>query len=67
VSPERLAGRPSDPRDDIYGLGRVIDDVLTVTGTAVDAPRWRRIAATCTQPSGERPRDASALLALIEA
>ena len=32
VSPERLAGRASDPRDDVYGFGRVLED----------APRRRR-------------------------
>ena len=28
VSPERLAGRASDPRDDVYGFGRVLEDAL---------------------------------------
>src|SRR5262249_33656150 len=29
VSPERIAGRASDPRDDVYGYGRILEDVLT--------------------------------------
>ncbi|MEZ4314564.1 MAG: protein kinase [Polyangiaceae bacterium] len=28
VSPERIGGRNSDPRDDVYGYGRVLEDVL---------------------------------------
>src|SRR5439155_17105243 len=28
VSPERLAGRASDPRDDVFGFGRLLEDVL---------------------------------------
>jgi eukaryotic-like serine/threonine-protein kinase len=27
LSPERLAGRPSDPRDDVYAFGRVLEDL----------------------------------------
>jgi serine/threonine-protein kinase len=28
LSPERLAGRPADPRDDVYGYGRILEDVI---------------------------------------
>jgi serine/threonine-protein kinase len=34
VSPERAAGAPAHPRDDIYGLGRLVEDVLAAAGDA---------------------------------
>jgi hypothetical protein len=66
VSPERLAGRPSDPRDDVYALGRVIEDVLAVPVDHGDAARWMGIAARCVGGSDTRPRDGEAIVALME-
>jgi len=66
VSPERLAGRPSDARDDVYGLGRVVEDVLAGLGSAADTERWRAAAAACTGPDDTRPRDGAAVLALLD-
>lgn len=34
VSPDRAAGAPAHPRDDIYGLGRLVEDVLAAAGDA---------------------------------
>jgi predicted Ser/Thr protein kinase len=62
VSPERLAGRPSDPRDDVYGFGRILEDVLDAVGDAQTRPRWSRLAAACTGPDADRPVDARALV-----
>lgn len=65
VSPERLGGRPSDPRDDVYGLGRVIEDALDVVPDALDAPLWRRVATACTGRDTERPANGAGVLSLV--
>lgn len=57
VSPERMKGRASDPRDDVYGLGRLLEDVLDVADPATVA-RFRPIASICTGPDAQRPADA---------
>jgi serine/threonine-protein kinase len=61
VSPERLAGRASDPRDDVYGFGRVVEDVLSVRGAELPAA-WHAVASLCVGPSETRPSDASAVV-----
>jgi serine/threonine-protein kinase len=61
VSPERLAGRASDPRDDVYGFGRVVEDVLAVRGAELPAA-WHAVASVCVGPSEARPADASAVV-----
>lgn len=62
ISPERMKGRASDPRDDVYGFGRVLEDVLHVVPDESITARWRPLAATCTGPDDGRPADARALL-----
>ncbi len=62
ISPERMKGRPSDPRDDVYGFGRVLEDVLLVVPDEAIAARFRPLAAACTGPDDRRPADARALL-----
>ncbi len=51
LSPERLAGRPSDPRDDVYGYGRVLEDVIHRLDEAGAAP-----PAATSPPSGPGAR-----------
>ena len=69
VSPERLAGRASDPRDDVYGFGRIPEEALDSprasgrTPEASDAASWRALATACTGPDDGRPADAGALAA----
>lgn len=63
VSPERLAGRAVDPRDDVYGFGRVVEDVLDAVG-AEDA-QARAVAEACMRPAERRPIDGGALVALL--
>jgi hypothetical protein len=66
VSPERLAGRASDPRDDIYGFGRVLEDALDALGDADElrvSSAWRALATACTGPDPRRPEDGAELLA----
>jgi serine/threonine-protein kinase len=67
VSPERLAGRASHPRDDVYGYGRVIEDVLhrlESAGVAAgdDAEVWRSFALTCIGPDEGRPESGAELV-----
>jgi serine/threonine-protein kinase len=64
VSPERLAGRPSDPRDDVYGYGRVLEDVvvrLEASG-AEGLDRWKELSLRCVGPDEHRPPDGAALV-----
>jgi serine/threonine-protein kinase len=61
VSPERLKGRASDPRDDVYGFGRLLEDVLDAIGDPATSERWRPIASACVGPDAQRPNDARAL------
>ncbi|UQA55883.1 serine/threonine-protein kinase [Polyangium aurulentum] len=66
VSPERLAGRASDPRDDVYGYGRVIEDVLhRLVERGVppgDEAAWRAIAEECIGPDERRPANGAELV-----
>jgi len=66
VSPERLAGRPSDPSDDVFGFGRVLLVEAAHAGEGADEA-WRSLAAECTAPDAMRPRDGAALVQRIDA
>jgi len=67
VSPERLAGRASDTRDDVYGFGRVVEEVLAVMPDDPDAAALRGVAAICVGDSDGRPRDGADLAATLSA
>jgi tRNA A-37 threonylcarbamoyl transferase component Bud32 len=65
VSPERLAGRASDPRDDVFGFGRILEDALAALAPSLDPSAggaWHEIASACTGADAGRPTDARALL-----
>ena len=62
LSPERIAGRASDPRDDVYGFGRVLEDVLHVVTDEATVARFRPLALACTGPDMQRPANAGALV-----
>jgi serine/threonine-protein kinase len=62
VSPERLKGRASDPKDDVYGFGRLLEDVLDALADSATTERWRAIATACVGPDAQRPTDARALV-----
>jgi eukaryotic-like serine/threonine-protein kinase len=62
ISPERMKGRPSDTRDDVYGFGRVLEDVLDVVPDESIASRYRPLALACTGMDEQRPVDARALV-----
>ena len=61
VSPERLKGRASDPRDDVYGFGRLLEDVLDALADPA-LEKWRPLASACVGPDDARPADARALV-----
>jgi serine/threonine-protein kinase len=63
VSPERLARRASDPRDDVYAFGRVLEDALDALGGAEPNAKWRALATACTGPDEGRPANGADLLA----
>lgn len=62
LSPERMKGRASDPRDDVYGFGRVLEDVLEAVPEDRTTARFRALASLCTGPDGGRPADGKSLL-----
>jgi len=70
ASPERARDRKraSVAQDDVYGFGRVLEDVLaafpTTDGEAVRS--WRTLASTCVGPQSARPESGAILLAKIE-
>ena len=66
MSPERIAGRAGDPRDDVYGYGRILEDVLErLEDDAAEMDVWRRIAQICIGPDETRPADGRALLGVV--
>jgi len=66
MSPERIAGRLSDPRDDVYGFGRVVEDVLRRLGSATDEgenwARWRTLVDACLGADEHRPASGTELV-----
>jgi serine/threonine-protein kinase len=68
VSPERLAGRPSSPRDDVYGFGRVLEEALGegALGEGGEGARpWRTLALMCTGPDEGRPDSGATLVSYL--
>lgn len=55
VSPERLAGAPYDLRDDVFAIGRILEELHA----------HPELAAACVGPLAERPRDAGEILARL--
>ena len=66
VSPERLAGRASHPRDDVFGFGRILEDALDTFGDGENAGFWRRLATECTVQQRVQPECGAALVERIE-
>lgn len=58
ISPEQMVTGGADPADDVYSLGVIMREVI---------PAYKRLADRCTGPLNRRPKDASALLKLIDA
>jgi hypothetical protein len=62
VSPERLAGRASHAKDDVYGFGRVLEDALESLGDPELWARFRPLVSACLGGDEGRPADARAIL-----
>lgn len=79
LAPERLAGGPADPRDDVYAIGRIVEDVLGAIEEAhaqghidfepdaEELDRYELLARACLSDAALRPADGSALLRLLVA
>jgi serine/threonine protein kinase len=71
VSPERLERESADPADDVYALGRLLEDALEALARTdpshADGEEARRLRSLSERlMSGrERPADARAVLALL--
>ena len=59
VSPERLGGAPASPADDVYGLGRVLEDALAQM--TEPPPRLVHLARRLVSKAVDRPADLRAL------
>ncbi len=71
MSPERLDGAPVDPRDDVYGFGRILEDILGARDDAGleandETQAIAKLALQCLAPADERPPSAHALIGLFE-
>lgn len=66
LSPERLGGEPLSPADDVYAVGRLVEDALEAleAGGVTPLASWRRLVQAALAPTGARPPDAAALAAL---
>lgn len=60
VAPERLAGEPVTFDDDVYGFGRIVEDVLQKSGTSHAG--WSRVSLACLASRGERFADGAVLV-----
>lgn len=70
LSPERIAGAALTPADDVYALGRLMEDALGALATrrregSADH-RLRAVSRQCLQPADRRPPDATAFIALLQ-
>ena len=66
LSPERLGGEASSCLDDVYGFGRIIEDVLE----RLDDPQrafWEKVVHVCLGPASHRPMNGAQLAALVGA
>jgi len=67
VSPERIAKQPADFRDDVFGFGRILEDVLDAAQDPAAEKRFRALAQLCTGPAAARPAHARDLVVRIQA
>ena len=66
VSPERWQGQPLDFADDLYALGRMLEESLYAIGPLEKpAESWFELAGRLTGPAAARPPGARALLDLL--
>lgn len=65
MSPERMSGRESHVKDDVYGFGRLLEDVLLQADPA-EVARARPIAEACLSPDATRPADGQAIVTRLK-
>ncbi|HQP35518.1 MAG TPA: hypothetical protein PLI95_10070 [Polyangiaceae bacterium] len=56
-----MAGEPLECDDDVYGFGRVLEQVMQAAHGALD-PGLEAVMHACLGPRGRRPRDGAALV-----
>lgn len=66
LSPERLGGAPASPADDVYGYGRIVEDLSLALGLRSERAPLGRLAELCLGPVRERPESGEQLLTLTE-
>lgn len=66
LSPERLGGAPAAPSDDVYGYGRIAEDLLLALGPREGLAPLRRLVALCLGPLEARPASGELLLGAAE-
>jgi eukaryotic-like serine/threonine-protein kinase len=64
LSPERARGEKATPLDDVFAVGRTLEEALDAFPGA--GGRLRAVAARCRAPVPLRPSNASEVLALVE-
>ncbi len=64
MSPERLAGRAAGEAEDMYGFGRVIEDVVEGSGKEPSAG-LTALLTSCLGPAAGRPASVATLLDLL--
>ena len=75
IAPERLDGAAAHPRDDVYALGRVIEDVLAVvesddscrgdSAAVGEIAVFGPLASACLSGADQRPANAAELIELL--
>jgi eukaryotic-like serine/threonine-protein kinase len=66
MSPERRAGQPADPRDDVFSIGRLLEEVVRGAPSTAGLQAVLDLAQRCKGPLAKRPAHGTALLHLME-
>lgn len=74
LSPERVLGEALSAADDVYALGRLVEDALSAIdrspaaarAASPERDRWRRLARAATAERAARPSDARAFLLQLD-
>lgn len=65
VSNERIAGAVASPRDDVFGVGRILEALIDAGWGGDARVRLANVAALATAEAAARPADGRVLLALL--